>query len=400
MTSEQLKLLAETVQQLSLARDIETVMHIVRTAARNLTGADGATFILKDNDLCYYADEDTISPLWKGQRFPMSACVSGWVMLNKQAAIIPDIYNDARIPVEAYRPTFVKSLAMVPIRTIEPIGAIGNYWANQHIPSAEELQLLQSLADITSVSIENVYVYNELEDRVRKRTKELESANAELETFSYSVSHDLRAPLRQIITRMEMMKEDFKGNQFDEVKAVQGVEKIIARANGMNKLIDSLLNFSKSGRQAMEIIPLNIKQMVEQVFAELQEHGKDRNILFEIEEIPNATGDAVLIKQVWTNLLSNAIKYTALNPAAKIKVGYEAGENGNAYYVEDNGIGFDMAYYNKMFGMFQRLHDTSTFDGNGIGLALTQRILHRHGGEIWATGELDKGAKFSFTLPQ
>nr|WP_297496702.1 GAF domain-containing protein [Ferrovum sp.] len=120
--------LVEVVQKLSLARNLEEIMEIVRHAARSITGADGATFVLRDGDKCFYAEEDAISPLWKGQRFPMSACISGWAMLNRQAAVIENIYADSRIPADAYRPTFVKSLAMVPIRTIEPVGAIGTYW--------------------------------------------------------------------------------------------------------------------------------------------------------------------------------------------------------------------------------------------------------------------------------
>ncbi|HZT30752.1 MAG TPA: response regulator [Bryobacteraceae bacterium] len=121
--------LIAAVQELSLARDLDGVMAIVRRAGRELTGADGATFVLREGDLCHYADEDAVAPLWKGQKFPLSACISGWVMLNRQAAVIEDIYADPRIPADAYRPTFVKSLAMVPIRTEAPVGAIGNYWA-------------------------------------------------------------------------------------------------------------------------------------------------------------------------------------------------------------------------------------------------------------------------------
>lgn len=167
--------LVEVVQQLSLARDLPTVMEIVRHAARKLTGADGATFVLRDNDKCFYAEEDAISPLWKGQRFPMSACISGWAMLNKQAAVIEDIYADSRIPADAYRPTFVHSLVMVPIRTIDPVGAIGNYWADQRRPSAEQVKVLQALADTTAVAMENVRVYESLEQRVKQRTAELQS---------------------------------------------------------------------------------------------------------------------------------------------------------------------------------------------------------------------------------
>lgn len=187
MDIDKLKLLVNTVQELSLARNIETITDIVRKAARNLTGADGATFVLKDNNMCFYVDEDAIEPLWKGQKFPMSACISGWTMINKKWAIIDDIYSDDRIPIEAYRPTFVKSLAMIPIRTIDPIGAIGNYWAKKHSPTQEEMVMLQSLADVTSVSIENVYAYNELREQ-----------NKTLYDIAFLQSHQVRVPIAQI----------------------------------------------------------------------------------------------------------------------------------------------------------------------------------------------------------
>ena len=155
--------LIQVIQQLSLARDLQTIMDIVRHAARTLVNADGATFVLRDGDKCFYAEEDAIQPLWKGQRFPLQACVSGWSMLNRQAAVIEDIYRDERVPHDAYRPTFVKSLVMTPIRTAAPIGAIGVYWAETHRASAEEIELLRALADSTSIAIEAADVFANLE---------------------------------------------------------------------------------------------------------------------------------------------------------------------------------------------------------------------------------------------
>jgi diguanylate cyclase (GGDEF)-like protein len=176
--------LVHAVQELSLARSLPDIQRIVRTGARELTGCDGATFVLRDSDFCYYADEDAIAPLWKGSRFPIDICISGWAMLNRDAAIIPDIFCDPRIPQTLYRPTFVKSLVMVPIRKLNPIGAIGNYWAYQHQPSELEVRLLQALADSTSIAMENVQVYSELEQRVRDRTAALQDANEEIRRLS------------------------------------------------------------------------------------------------------------------------------------------------------------------------------------------------------------------------
>ena len=172
--------LVTVVQKLSLARDLETVMDIVRIAARELTGADGATFVLRENDQCFYAEENAIAPLWKGRRFPMETCISGWTMLHREPAAIEDIYQDDRIPADAYRPTFVKSLVMVPIRSMDPVGAIGSYWARQHRPTSEEIAVLQALADSTAVAMENVRVYAELEHRVKERTARLECVNEAL----------------------------------------------------------------------------------------------------------------------------------------------------------------------------------------------------------------------------
>lgn len=188
--------LVEVVQALSLARALDQIMVIVRRAARELTGADGASFVLRDGEQCYYADEDAIAPLWKGQRFPMNICISGYTMRHRQPVVIGDIYEDERIPFAAYRPTFVKSLATVPIRTCAPIGVIGVYWATRHEPTVEEVKLLQALADTTAVAMENVQIYSELEQRVRSRTAVLEEEiekrqKAEAKVIQISLTDEL-----------------------------------------------------------------------------------------------------------------------------------------------------------------------------------------------------------------
>lgn len=396
ITPDSLNLLVQTVQELSLARDLPAVMNIVRTAARKLTGADGATFVLREGDLCYYADEDAISPLWKGSRFPITACISGWVMLNKKPAVIEDIYADFRVPADAYRPTFVNSLVMVPIRTVDPIGAIGNYWEHNIRPSKEQVWLLQSLADVTAVTMENIKVYEELEQRVMDRTQQLQALNRELEAFSYTVSHDLKAPLRIITAYISLVLDEHADELTDEVKRLMNI--INDRGLNLSQMIDQLLAFFKTSKHEIHKSVVPMKKIACEITEDMQRHEKERNIEFVVHDLPDSLADFALIKQVWFNLISNAVKYTNKKEQARIEIGAE--KNGEmAYYIKDNGVGFDMRYYNKLFGVFQRLHDPKEYEGSGIGLASVQRIINRHGGKVWATSKIDEGTTFYFSLP-
>jgi signal transduction histidine kinase len=378
--------LVVVVQELSLARDLATVAAIVRRAARELTGADGATFILRD----------AVGPLWKGRKFPMSACISGWSMIHRRQAVIEDIYADPRIPHDTYRPTFVKSLAMVPVRTLDPIGAIGNYWAQHHRPTEEEVRLLQALADTTAVAFENVQLYAELERRVADRTAELEAVNKELESFSYSVSHDLRAPVRAIGSFCSMIREDHERALDAEARRKLGV--IEGEAERMGLLIEGLLDFSRSGRSALKPSQLDMTQMASAMFERLTAAQSARPEL-RLGTLPGAAGDRTLIEQVWTNLLGNAIKFSSKKSNAVIEVTGTCADGECTYVVSDNGAGFDPRYAANLFGVFQRLHNDSEFPGTGIGLALVQRIVTRHGGRITAESVPGAGATFRFTLP-
>jgi PAS domain S-box-containing protein len=249
----------------------------------------------------------------------------------------------------------------------------------------------------------------ELEERVAQRTAELEAANKELESFSYSVSHDLRAPLRAVDGFSQAMLEDF-GPQLPE-EGRRCLQTIREGAQRMGRLIDDLLTLSRLGRLPLSKRAVETRDLVRAVLEDLSPQRDGRQIEISIAELPVCQGDAVLLKQVWINLLSNALKYTRRREKAFIEVGFKQGPtaaedhggperktNENVYFVRDNGTGFDMRYADKLFGVFQRLHREEEYEGTGVGLAIVQRIIHRHGGRVWAEAEEDHGATFFFTL--
>jgi PAS domain S-box-containing protein len=237
----------------------------------------------------------------------------------------------------------------------------------------------------------------QLEERVRERTAQLEATNLELEAFSYSVSHDLRAPLRHVHGYVEMLKRATEGQLAE--KPQRYLQTISAAAEEMGHLIDDLLEFSRVGRVELREKPVAVRELVDQVIAGLEMAIKGRNVNWKISEFPTVSGDRATLKQVFANLVGNAVKYSRDRDPAEIEIG-TSGEKGGRIivFVRDNGVGFDMQYANKLFGVFQRLHRAEDFEGTGIGLATVRRIVQRHGGETWAEGALEKGASFYFTL--
>ena len=230
-----------------------------------------------------------------------------------------------------------------------------------------------------------------------EHSAKLEALNKELESFTYSVSHDLRAPLRAIdgYSRMILKRQ---GNQFDEdTKRLFDV--IRNNAKMMGQLIDDLLALSRLGREALSLSRLSMNELTNDVWDELTANNPDRPMNLKIEPVPMCLGDRSLIKQVLVNLISNAIKFTRIREVPLIEAGGYATETEHIFYIRDNGIGFDMRYYDKLFGVFQRLHSNEGYEGTGIGLTIVQRIINRHGGRVWAESEPDKGATFYFTLP-
>lgn len=270
-----------------------------------------------------------------------------------------------------------------------------------HDPMGQPLMAVVTIRDITENKrgAEEIRHLNaELERRVEERTAQLEAANKELEAFSYSVSHDLRAPLRAVDGFSEALVEDYAPQLPEE--AQRYLRTIREGAQRMGNLIDDLLTFARLSRQPLNKREVDTGKLVRVTIEELSDQREGRRIEVRVDDLPRCQGDQALLRQVWVNLLSNALKYTRDRESALVEVGWRPENGKTVYFVRDNGTGFDMKYAHKLFGVFQRLHRAEDFEGTGVGLAIVQRVIHRHGGRIWADAAVDRGAAFYFTLEE
>ena len=227
---------------------------------------------------------------------------------------------------------------------------------------------------------------------------QLETVNKELESFSYSVSHDLRSPVRKITAFATMLEQKYN-DKFD-AHGTEILNAIIRSSKKMNELIDDLLAFSSLGTKQVACSEINMQMLVESLVEELTDEDIEHKITFTVNNLYNVTGDEPLIRQVWVNLFSNAIKYSRNKPKTEIEVGSYKKDDHVVFYIKDNGVGFDMKFYQRLFGVFERIHSQTDFDGTGIGLAIVQKIIHRHQGTIWAESKPDEGACFYISLPE
>ena len=261
--------------------------------------------------------------------------------------------------------------------------------------SGKITQHLGTITDITGrkLSEEKIFTLNK---ELKQQVAELKITKKELEAFTYSVSHDLRAPLRAIAGYSKMLQEDFEDMLNEE--AIEHFEAVIDNTVRMGKLIDDLLSYSRLGNKELKFTKIDIRKLSEEIFKELSQFEPTRKLNVKINELPPTVGDSTMIRQVFSNLLSNAIKFTSTKKDARIEVGYEKIDGQDTYYVKDNGVGFNMKYADKLFGVFQRLHSMEEFEGTGVGLAIVQNIIQRHGGKIWAHSEVNVGTTFYFTI--
>jgi PAS domain S-box-containing protein len=275
---------------------------------------------------------------------------------------------------------------------------VSSRWSLRRDEQGAPAAILETNNDITERKRREDEIQR-LNAELARRSAELESANRELEAFAYSVSHDLRAPLRHMAGYAELLQKRI-ASALDE-KSQRYMAMMLESAKRMGSLIDDLLSFSRIGRAETQKSLVSLDQLVKEALAEIRQDTEGRNISWKIGVLPNFYGDRSMLRLALVNLLSNAVKFTRTRSDAEIEIGSTAGDGKDVVvFVRDNGVGFDMKYANKLFGVFQRLHPTDTFEGTGIGLATVQRILHRHGGKVWAEGLVNQGATFYFSAPR
>ncbi|WP_159107297.1 ATP-binding protein, partial [Azospirillum sp. B4] len=423
--------LVDLVQALSFCRDLSGVMAVVRMAARALSGADGVTFVLREGELCHYADENAIGPLWKGRRFPLATCISGWVMLNRQPAVIPDIYQDDRIPHDAYRPTFVKSLVMVPVRAEEPVAAIGAYWATTRHPRAEEVAMLQAVAHSTAVALTNVQLYESLRAALAEsqaRAEEAERANRAKSVFLAAISHDLRQPLQTMRLYHNMLSER-AANGRAAANTAGGAVAVPSPANGLanaldRKLIAGMGEALSAGEELLRALldvsvldagtvavnrqrfglEATLAGLVSAIRGDAEKAGVDIRLRPGAKVGPRAAleeadTDPVLLKCVLRNLLTNAVRYTGRG--GRVLVSTRRREGAMLVQVWDTGIGIPKDQLDTVFDDFVQLGnpERDRTKGLGLGLGIVRRMARLLGVTVTVRSVPGRGSVFSVLVP-
>lgn len=404
---ERLKIMQEMDRSILAAQSADEIASVALRRLRELIPTERITVVLRgpapDEATVLATDEDAERDLEAGKRLLLepygNLALRISETLQRGETYLLDVL-DVPDPVPAVREmqmTGRRYYFIVPLLVHEElIGSLSLGTNRASDLTAEHLEVARGVADGLAIAVQQARLHEqvgqhaaELEQRVAERT-------AELEAFSYSVSHDLRTPLLTIDGFSRMLLEDYSDGLDAEGQRL--LRTICNNSQNMGRLIDDLLAFSRLGRLEMRPAEIKMSELAAAVCEELQATATERNLQFNLQALPSAHGDQSMIRQVLVNLISNAIKFTGPRELAIIEIGAEEEENHNVYYVKDNGVGFEMKYADKLFGVFQRLHRDDEFAGTGVGLAFVQRIIHRHGGRVWAEGKVGAGATVYFTL--
>jgi len=435
--SEKLAFLAEASTVLASSLDYHTNLMTVAKLAVNRLADWCAVDVVDDNEGFHrvaLVHRDPQRAEWAREfqkRFSAKAAAPhgvAHVMRTGKAKIYTDIPDSMLIALAQDAEHFkilqelgLASAMVVPLvargRTLGAITFASENPARRYTDS--DLNFAEELARRAALGIDNARLYSdaqnaltevqakteeiqrlniELEERVKERTAQLEMMVKELEAFTYSISDDMRGPLRAIDGFSRVLVEEYPNKLDAEGKRLLNI--IRTNARSISELINGLLTFSHLGRQPLDQVDINMEELAKSAFDELQAANKERSVLIELQALPPTFGDRNMIRQVFYNLISNAFKFTRPKQNPTIEIGFQDSGNQHTYYVHDNGVGFDMQYSPKLFGVFQRLHSVDEFEGAGVGLALVQRIVLRHGGKVWAEGKVNEGATFYFSLPK
>lgn len=396
--------LMEAVKRLAFADSLRSVADIVKSAARTIAGAHGATFVLLDlgeAKQCFYYDEDAISPLWKGMKFPVESCISGWSMLKKEQVTIPDIYKDERIPHDAYRPTFVKSLVMTPVRREEPIAAIGTYWSDDHESTAEELSLLQTLADITAVALEKIQWQQQAQSSKTELEKQ-QNTSSTLNQFRKDLLSHLTHDLRTSAIGLAKLCEHLGRDKNDTAKTDIN-EALHSSTHQMLQTLSKIIDLDQHVVQDnLDVSPVCLNALLWDIYIDFKSIAEASNssctIFGVTDELLEVEANEDWLRTLFSNLVSNAITFT---PAlGKITISLAKEEGDAVVRIADTGSGIPEELQKDLFKRFW-LGDRGKqyYVGRGFGLYTCKRIVDAHNGKIDFVSSSSSGTTFTINLP-
>jgi signal transduction histidine kinase len=390
------RVLLDCIRALTGARSGAMIARVVRRAAVDLVEADGTAYFVREGDSYLCVDEDAYHPTLQDRRLSGTG-QPGDLWNTKQQLVVADVLSDSRVSYDHFHGVPVRSMVLTPVRASTANALIAVFWSRPRQVTSEQLSALQDLADVTATAAENVELYAELERRVERRTLELRDANRDLEAFSYSVAHDLRAPLSAMLVTRSILERSY-GPALDSqgVKLLRDIERSGKR---MGELIGGLLQFARCARVELAKELVDLSSLAAGTVMALRQQHLSRQVQVRIEQGMKAHADPTLMEVVLANLLGNAFKYTKDRHPAEIEVGMKREDALSVFFVRDNGAGFDVASASDLFVPFKRFHPAHLFDGHGVGLATVSRIVDKHGGRVWAESSPGLGATFYFALP-